>query len=45
MSKTLLEQKLDGWNEEVERNTVDVYIDEIDRDNARVFFIYNALPI
>jgi DNA-binding response OmpR family regulator len=41
MSKTLLEQKLYGWNEEVESNTVDVYVHRL-RKKLGVDFIRNV---
>jgi two-component system, OmpR family, response regulator QseB len=41
MSKTLLEQKLYGWNEEVESNTVDVYVHRL-RKKLGADFIRNV---
>jgi DNA-binding response OmpR family regulator len=41
MSKALLEQKLYGWNEEVESNTVDVYVHRL-RKKLGADFIKNV---
>lgn len=41
MSKSLLEQKLYGWNEEVESNTVDVYVHRL-RKKLGADFIRNV---
>ena len=41
MSKTLLEQKLYGWNQEVESNTVDVYVHRL-RKKLGADFIRNV---
>jgi DNA-binding response OmpR family regulator len=41
MSKALLEQKLYGWNEEVESNTVDVYVHRL-RKKLGADFIRNV---
>ena len=41
MSKSKLEQKLYGWNEEVESNTVDVYVHRL-RKKLGADFIRNV---